>query len=72
MPRMLITSDCQPLKDYQNYARLLGLNVDEWIEYQDKFGNRIAVWQMLVASNDKLNFFIMRLDGHFEIEKCNY
>ena len=68
MTRILITSDCQPLADFKQYATRLGLNVDEFIEYTDGQGNRIAIWQMLVAPHPKLSFFIMRLDGRFEIE----
>jgi hypothetical protein len=67
MSRILITSDCQPLQDYKDYATKLGLNVDEFREFEDTLGNPVPIWQMLVAPHPKLNFFILRLDGRYEI-----
>ena len=68
MTRILITSDCQPLQDYKAYASKLGINVDWFKEYEDYMGNKIAIWQMLCAPHPKLNFFILRLDGRYDIE----
>ena len=68
MSRILITSDCQPIDDYKAYALKLGLNVDAVYEYTDPMGNPTDIWQMLVAPHPKLNFFILRLDGRYEVE----
>jgi hypothetical protein len=68
MTRILITSDVQPIQDLKDYAQKLGLNVDEFREYTDKQGNPVDVWQVILAPHPKLSFFIMRLDGRFEIE----
>jgi hypothetical protein len=68
MTRILITSDCQPIEDYKSYASKLGLNVDWFKEYEDYTGNKSPIWQMLVAPHPKLNFFILRLDGRYDVD----